>query len=105
MISTRNLRQMEKKSLDTGSFRQLVENYTQENTNPVTRFKVPLLILSFITISLVPLSEVNDLLVKFRDISPLHGSTSNIYMRSHKDKMENWLVYSSLNELGHFIES
>lgn len=69
---------MEKKLPDTGSFKQLVENYAQDNTNPVTCFKLPLLILSFITISLVPLSEVNDLLIKFRDISPLYESISNI---------------------------
>lgn len=91
LISTRNWRQTEKTSLDTGVLKQRVENYTQENTDPVTCFKDttldPVLPNSFIS----ALSEVND-----QDLGPLCGSTSSIYTGHRKDRMENWLSLAQI---------
>lgn len=76
----------EKKSLDTGGLKQLVENYAQENTDLVTCLKDspfdPVLHNSF----LGAWFEVNDLLITFRDLGPLCGSTSSIYTRYRKDR-------------------
>ena len=52
---------MEETELDTGNSKQLVENYTRENTDPVTCYKVPSLILFYATVLLVPLSKADDL--------------------------------------------
>lgn len=51
------LRQMEERELDTGNSKELVENYTQENSDPVTCYKVPSLILFYATVIFVPLSK------------------------------------------------
>lgn len=89
-----------KKSLDTGGLKQLVQNYAQENTDLVTCLKGstldPVLQNSF----LGAWSEVNGLLITFRDLGPLCGSTSSIYTWYGKDRMENGVgfVSSSDNE-------
>lgn len=72
---------MEKRELDTGSFKQLVENYTQEDTDPVTCCKFPPLILFYATVLLVLLSKADDLLITLRGDVKLGEIESMLYNR------------------------
>lgn len=59
----------------------MVENYTQENTDPVVYYKAPSLILVYATVLLVPLSKVDDLHIKFRNDVHLGMSYDRIKLK------------------------